>query len=563
MNREAQTIRPSWLQAAPEQQGLATYIATLRERIWVVVVAVLVTTGIALLYVVTTDKVYESEAQVLVNPVSADSPLLTSLGLIVESTEPTRAVETAATLMTTNEVAARTIETLGLEGSPDDVLADVKAEPVADSNIVAIVAHAGSPEAARELANGFAEAAIAERTAALQERINARLPALRAEAESTDPVVAEAARDQLATLEGLSESAQHPNLELVAPAQASDSPVAPRPALSLAGGLLAGLVLGIGGAFALQAIDPRLRREEQLRRLFRLPILARVPKERQNRGEPLPPTRLSAPAVEAFRTLRSMLVLRGEESTGSSKVILVTGAAPSEGKTTTAINLAMSLATAGNRVILIDSDLRRPAVSEALGIGDEEGLISVLLEHVRLEEALVEVGGPHSTLRVLPAEYAGGWITELYSLPSTRRMLDEARRLADYVVIDSAPLTAVIDTMPLARYADQVVLVARLGTTHLTSVQRLGELLAENGIEPAGFVVVGTARPPEKGYYHHREASLARRAVGRPEPRPAAESGSGSDFAPETRPEPEAERAAPSPTASSGRRSRSGTRDIG
>jgi len=200
---------------------------------------------------------------------------------------------------------------------------------------------------------------------------------------------------------------------------------------------------------------------------------------------------------------------------GGPRVILVTGSSPSEGKTTTAINLAWSLAAAGNRVILIDADLRRPSVAKTLGLEPRVGLVGVLLEQVELKHALIPVAGHGGYLNALAVEHEGGWIAELYALPTTRRMITKARELADYVIIDSAPLTAVIDALPLARNADDVVLTVRLGRSRLTDIQRLGELLADNGIVPAGFVLIGTERPAETGYYHPQRGGKAVVARGR------------------------------------------------
>ena len=143
--------------------------------------------------------------------------------------------------------------------------------------------------------------------------------------------------------------------------------VSPRPALSIAGGIFAGLILGIGAAFAAQALDPRLRREQQLRRRYRLPILTRI---RVTPAVARPPSHSAqgvAPATaEAYRTLRATLARNAPGAT-TGRVILVTGSTVSEGKTTTAVNLAASLALAGQRVILIESDLRRPSLGKPSG----------------------------------------------------------------------------------------------------------------------------------------------------------------------------------------------------
>jgi receptor protein-tyrosine kinase len=251
-------------------------------------------------------------------------------------------------------------------------------------------------------------------------------------------------------------------------------------------------------------LDPRLRREEQLRRLYGLPILARIPKDARAHGAgALAPESLSPSTIEAYRTLRATLAASRGHEMGSTS-ILVTSPSPSEGKTTSAINLASSLALAGNKVILIEADLRRPAVGKALGIEPRHGTGSVLLETVELQDALETTKAYGQYLQLLVADYSGaasGWMADRLFLPSTRRIVDEAKKLADYVIIDSPPLSEVIDALPLAQRADEVLVVVRLGKTQLTKLAHLAELLSRHSIRPVGFAVVG-AQTQTEGYYY-------------------------------------------------------------
>jgi Mrp family chromosome partitioning ATPase len=132
-------------------------------------------------------------------------------------------------------------------------------------------------------------------------------------------------------------------------------------------------------------------------------------------------------------------------------------------------------------------------------------VVSVLIQSVPLADALVPYSNFGPSLNLLLADGEGGWISELFALPAAREMLREASELADYVIIDSPPLTDVIDALPLATYADSVLIVSRIGKTDLRKLSQLGELLAENGIRPAGFAVVGTARPRRSGYHYYAE----------------------------------------------------------
>ena len=323
-------------------------------------------------------------------------------------------------------------------------------------------------------------------------------------------------RDQLARLEAL-RAGGDPTIGLETRATAPDNPYSPRPFLTLLAALVAGLVLGVGGAFALHAVDPRLRREDQLRSLYQVPILARIPRDtraqtstmgrrrlligpRRKRRRALGPRELSPATIESYRTLRTMLAA-SRPATGGGRSILITGPSPSEGKTTTAINLASSLALAGNRVILIEADFRRPTVGEALGARPVVGIGQVLLGRQQLEQALVPATAVGDNLRLLLVGHADEWLPELLSLPAAGSLLADAGALADYVIIDSPPLTEVIDALPLARQVDDVVVVVRLGASKLTQLARLGDLLAQNGIEPSGFVLVGSGHSQKETYY--------------------------------------------------------------
>src|SRR4051794_11185705 len=507
MNAIPPTPDSSWLNPSAEQQGLARYVSTLRERKWLIAFTVLITTLAAVGYVLTASKVYNAEADLLITPVGNSDPTLSGLGLIASSSDPTRDVETASKLVTSTTVAKRVKAKLHDSRSAEQLLQNVSVAPVATSNVVAVTAEGDSPKAAQSLANAFAQESVANRTDNFHAEIDKRIASIKPQVKGT-PSAAELAdptspASQLSRLE-LLRSGDDPTIRVETLADAPASPSAPKKKLSIIAGVVAGLVLGIGGAFALQVLDPRLRREEQLRRLYGLPILARIPKDARAHGAgALAPESLSPSTIEAYRTLRATLsASRGHDARSTS--ILVTSPSPSEGKTTTAINLASSLALAGNKVILIEADLRRPAIGKALGVEPRHGTGSVLLETVELQDALETTKAYGRYLQLLVADYSGaasGWMADRLFLPSTHRIVAEAKKLADYVIIDSPPLSEVIDALPLAQRADAVLVVVRVGKTQLTKLAPLGELLSRHGIRPVGFAVVG-AQPTGEGYYY-------------------------------------------------------------
>jgi capsular exopolysaccharide synthesis family protein len=509
-----QSSATDWIHPPEEQEGLQRYVETIRERIWLIVTAVAITTAIAIIYVATATKVYHAQADLLVTPVSGDNPAYNSLGLIRESADPTRDVETASKLVTNISVASRVQKAIDSSRTPQSLLDSVSAEPIAGSNVVAVGADGSSPQGARQLANAFARQAVGDRTAQLHSQVNALIPQLENQLKQGSPGQASIA-DQLAQLEALRASPD-PTMRVQTTAVLPTGPSSPRPLLSIVGGIIAGLILGIAAAFAAQVLDPRLRREAQLRRSYRLPILGRIPKEARTSQNPLVPRQISSATGEAYRALRATLTTPRRGSDDEGRVILVTGSSPSEGKTTTAINIATSLALAGARVILVESDLRRPALSRVMGARPENGgVVSVLIENTTLAESLVPSDTYGPNLRLLLSDYEGGWIAELFSIPTAEQMIQEARRMADYVVIDSAPLNEVVDALPLAVQSDEVLIVVRLGITRLDKLSQLAELLAENEVRPAGFAVVGTSRPRRSEYHYYEYSDREQQDGGR------------------------------------------------
>ena len=515
----------NWLHPPAEAEGLRRYVDTIRERIWLVVIAVVVTTLIAIIYVLTASKTYEATSQILATPVAIDDPVIHTLPLVFESSDPTRDIETATQFVNNLNVAQRVKTDLHSPLSPQALLNKISAQPVATSNIIAVTATEDSPEHAQTLANAFAKATIAERTDDLHKTIQAMLPTLETQLRGSGAAVSPALATEVAQLQTLA-STPDPSMRVQTLADLPTSQASPRPLLSIAGGLLAGLVLGVVAAFAAENLDPRLRREAQLRRLYRLPILGRIPKESHRPGAtPLSPRRISAAGVEAYRTLRTALEVSTTRDDALSHVILVTGSSPAEGKSTTAANLASSLALSGKKVILIEADLRRPALGMALGLRPTGGGVTgVLIESVSLKDALTPAPDYGSNLRVLLADHAGGWISDLFSVPAATKMIRDARSQAEYVVIDSPPLSEVADAMPLARQADEVLLVVRLGKTRLEKVSQLGEQLNENGIRPVGFAVIGVARPSRDAYAYFAQARGTSSGAPAPDRGPAGRS---------------------------------------
>jgi succinoglycan biosynthesis transport protein ExoP len=490
----------SWVRPPVAAHGAIRYLDTIRERWPLILATTLIAASAALVYLATSPTRYRAEADILVTPVSGNESANTGLGLITESNDPTQTVSTAARLISTPTVATLTKASLGVKGSPQSLLNDVSVEPIAQSSLVAVQAESGSALVAARIANGFASAAVELATNQLHAAISSQLPALERQLRSLPPSAKSGPGtlgERVATLQSLA-SAPNPTLRVASTATIPSSPSSPHRKLALIAGVVGGLIVGLGAAFASQALDPRLRREEQLRELFRLPLLTHVPRIETVRGEgPLVPSRLTPAATEAYRTLRATVAATVGEDHRS---VLITSSSEGEGKSTAALNYATALAMVNRSVLLIEGDLRRPRLANALGVSPVAGVGAVLLNQISMADAVVtsDLG---ENLGLLLVERTAVSLADRLSLPTARRLVEEAEALADYVVIDSPPLTQVIDALPLAQQVDAVLIVARIGTSSLKRLANLGEILDQGGVTPAGIIVVRRERISHNYYY--------------------------------------------------------------
>lgn len=510
---------PSWLGPDNHENDLRRHLATLRHRGWLIAITVGLALIVAAIYVETATPVYQAQSSLLITAIPSGGQIPTNIpGLVYQSSDPTRDIQTAATLVSSVNTAQQAKASLKLGESPSVILSHVTVQPESDSNVLAVTASASTPTGAAALANAFARAVITTRTAQFRAAVAQQITGLKAEAAASPsagsaPVAGTAATvsQQLAELESL-RSAPLPDMSISAYATPPPGRTSPRASLSLGAGLAVGLVIGILGVLGLEAFDSTLRREDQLRALFRLPILARIPRDGEHSAfglrrttEPRTPDSLAFPTLEAFRTLRAMSLATRDPGRPVPRSLLVTSAAPGEGKTTTALNLAASLAASGSSVILIEGDLRRPAIGKTLKLLAAYDLTSVVTGQVSLSRALVS-SKRFPGVKFLLAEgmRSQGTTGDALFLPTAREMLQQAEQLADFVVVDSPPLLAVIDALELAREADSVLLVAQLGRTDLRRLSALGALLAEAHIDPIGIALIGAELPGGHEVYEYQ-----------------------------------------------------------
>jgi capsular exopolysaccharide synthesis family protein len=283
--------------------------------------------------------------------------------------------------------------------------------------------------------------------------------------------------------------------------------------LALAMGVLGGVVL----AFLFEAVDNTVRTPEQAQALSNLPALGIIPasqnamlRSRSQRSLPgKSGTRESVELVtyrrpksdisESYRALRTAILLSASGS--PPRVMLITSALPQEGKTTTSINTAVTLAQKGARVLLVDADLRRPSIHKVFNIKPKVGLSTVLTGASQLEYTITHV--PQlPNLFLLPAGPPPPHPAELLGSNLMKQLILQWRKEYDHVIFDTPPALSVTDSILLSVDMDAVILVIRSGNTTKAALRRTRELLTQVNARVLG-VVVNAVDVDSPDYYHY------------------------------------------------------------
>lgn len=272
-------------------------------------------------------------------------------------------------------------------------------------------------------------------------------------------------------------------LTVRARASTPSSPIYPNPRRIAALGLLLGAMIGLGLAFGLEYLDTnKVRNPDQVRRLLGVPVMGALPIHsllKPGEGPAAVKSRVEDPSLlEPYHLLRANLQFSRAGS--ESQTILVTSAEIGEGKTTVVSNLALAHAVAGQKVIALDADMRRPSLHRALGLAQDEGLNEYLSrDDARIDEFLTDCPLPSDarsgSLKVMVAGTATARPTAILSSERMRQMLDELKEMADVIILDSPPVLYSSDALVVANAVDRVILVVWSGMLRNAAVQRARE----------------------------------------------------------------------------------------
>jgi capsular exopolysaccharide synthesis family protein len=269
-------------------------------------------------------------------------------------------------------------------------------------------------------------------------------------------------------------------------AQTPTSPVSPRPLLNLMLGLLVGFGIGVGGSLLREDADSSVKSGGDLRHITGGAVLGTIGYDGAVSKRPVVVHgAVHTPRAEAFRFLRANLQFVDVDE--PVRLVVITSAMPKEGRTLTTCDLAIALAQAGRRVIVIDADLRKPRVARYLGVDSTAGLTSVLVGHVGLDDALQQ--WRDLPLHVLPSGPTPPNPGELLGSHHMQRLLEDVRDRADIVLIDTPPLLPVADATVLARNCDGAVVIARHGRTQADELRSGVERLRAADVRLLGTVL--------------------------------------------------------------------------
>jgi capsular exopolysaccharide synthesis family protein len=522
---------------------LSDYLGVLRRRIWIVILAIVIAVGAAYLVSSRQTPAYEATSQVNVGGSSISTILNPSAH--VSSSVVQQNVASAAQAAHTTPIAAATLRAANVHGmSAQDLLDETTITPSSTTSFFSIAVTDRFPDRAKLLATTYAETYVSVSNSNAVAGLSAKIASLKTEIKHLRAKIANEIRlsgnqsagaaDNTVLQNDLKNLNQYEaglaslqNNNQVAQKAETATKVRPATTRNLVMGFGIGLVIGLVLVSLAEALDTRIRHSDDVAQRLGLPLLTRIP---------IPPRSLRKASslgmlhdeggiqTEAYRKLRINLDFANLSI--KARTIMVTSATEQEGKSTTVANLAVALAKAGRRVVLVDLDLRKPYLDRFFDLTGRPGMTDVALGHVTLDQAMWSIpvpgadgGSGAGSLHVLPSGPMPPNPADLIeSSVVTEVLLDLAER-ADVVLLDSAPLLPVADGVVLSNKVDGMLVVVRASTIRRPVLTELQRVLTACPAAKLGFVLTGSDEGEGYGY-GYGYGGYAAPVPGRPEQAP-------------------------------------------
>lgn len=517
---------------------LKHYVLVVWRWLWLIILAAAIAGGGAFLVSSLSTPIYEASTTLMIREGQKAASIDYNAILISE-----RLARTYSQMLKDTPVLDETIARLGLGISEEALAKMLTVENVRDTLLINVKVRNADPVLATDLANTIVEvfaehhAQVASASYSgsmenldseirhLQGQIQASQQALDAQRAKPTPDAAEVARletmaaqyrstyaELLRSYEEMRVSVASATeaLVLTKAAKVPATPILPRRGLNTALAGAVGALLGLGAAFLFDYLDDRIKGEDDVQGSAQLPVLAKIPRfgrAEATKGLPLMAAHPESAVAEAYRLLRTNLQF-ATLATGSSVTIVVSSPEPQDGKTTTAANLGVSLAQTGKRVLLVDTDLRRPALHTHFGLHNDTGLTSLFLQQEPDPSGVIRETGVKG-LRLLTSGPIPANPAEVLEYPQFAAILARLQESADYVILDSPPVLSVADASILGQKASGVLLVARPEKTRRESLKASVLGLQKVKVRVLGVVLnnVNHHAGHEYGYAYARHGS--------------------------------------------------------
>lgn len=434
-----------------------------------------------------------------------------------------RDVQTRAEMIKSPQVVEAVQKRLGVT---DNVVDKIDVNSVKDTNVIRITAVDTDPNMARDLADGFASEFIEWRRQSNRSAIQDARQLVEQQLARAQPANRDALQQKLDDLR-ISEVLQTGNVELIKNASAALTPVSPKPGQNTVIAFVVALIAGCGLALLLNIFDTNLRETSEIEKEIKLPIIGMIPPIHHNDNgsyQPIFTTDPMGSEAESFRVLRTNL--QYVDLGKNVKSMLITSMAPSEGKSTTLVNLALALAISGKKVIIMDADFRRPTIDKQLSLDNSIGLTNVIAGNCSLREALQMVdlselslnhlknsqgayGDSGNTTKLFNSQFLYCATTgpmppnpgEIVSSLQFKEIINKAKGYADYVLVDAPPIMSVGDAASMASSVDGMILVIKLLHTSRNLLPQAQKFIESMPCTPLGVVVTNFISRKKDGYY--------------------------------------------------------------
>ena len=506
---------------------LKNYVSIVKRWWWLFLAVSITSAGLAFLVsVFYITPVYEAKTILLIQtPDTKDSDytsLITSEKL----------ANTYSQLMKTRPVLISVINRLNLKMTVDSLQTTITIRPIPNTQLIEVKIKSNDPNMAAQIVNSLASVYI-EQHQAMQtyrfkeskQRIAAQLSALDNQTKETKVMLdaisknpdKQSEKDILQMLLGqyrqnytnllqtyeeiqMAEMGATANIVQMENAYPPDKPISPNVTANTILVFVIAFVLVLGAVVLIEALDNTIKKSEQVTQKLKLPVLGTVSGHTTEPGKPVTISQPRSHVAESFRSLRTSIQFASVDAPMTS--LLITSPMLGDGKTTIASNLAIVIAQSGQKVMLIDADLRRPRLHTIFALRNRPGLSRLFVQtDLPLTEAIQSTEVPG--LSVIPSGFLPPNPLELMGSERMLELLEQARELADMVIIDAPPITAVSDAVVLSKRVDAVLLVISVGKTQIEASVETMEQLTRAGTRLIGVVMNDKKSKKSRYYYYY------------------------------------------------------------